>query len=473
MKLSRRIFLFNMLSICFAFGIACLVYAIAMAVSSQLSMTTKVTDTLEQELERKSVFAQLEQEVRNLGSEQLTSELQEAMTARVQQVGSEMAIVKDRKLIASSREMNQEDLAKLLNGITYQTDVIKLSDQNVRYHVITMSKAQADLILLYPDQNRSFSIWMNIIIALVTFLIVYTLLSAWISRKITQGLIRPIQRLKQAAIQISEGELNSIIPEEGNGELLELCQALEQMRIKLKESIYLQQKYDQNRSFLVSSISHDLKTPVTSIKGYIEGILDGVANTAEKRERYLLTAHRKAVLINSMIEDLLLYSKLDLKQMPFNKQRIDFVNYIRDGIQENIELLHADGVRLETDIENIKERMVLLDGDRFMRVFQNIIDNALNYNHQQEPVISIMLRETYTSIILEVKDNGIGMKEEETKRIFDRFYRSDQARSVDSGSGLGLAIAKQIVEAHHGQIWAKSQQGAGTSILISLPKSRG
>lgn len=473
MKLSRRVFLLNMLSLVLAGVAAVVVYLVCMAVSTQFSMKTEVIESLEQTMERQALFVQLEQELTHLSVEQFTDDRVEALSTRVKQVGADVAIIHKRNLIASSIPLNQVGMDALLQSVTFDQDLVKLSNMKFEYKTIPLPQDDAYIFLLHNVEKQSFSLWINLVIALITLLIVYTSMSAYIARSITKGMIRPIERLEQVAIQISQGELNSIIPEEGDGELLELCKALEQMRIKLKESIYLQQKYDENRSFLVSSISHDLKTPVTSIKGYIEGILEGVANTPEKKHQYLLTAHRKTILMNTMIEDLLLYSKLDLKQMPFNKQPSDFVNYISDGVQENIELLKAKKVKLETKFNDIHDRMVYLDGDRFMRVFQNIIDNALHYNDKPQPCITIKLRETYSSIILEIKDNGIGMKEEDTNQMFDRFYRSDQARTVDTGSGLGLAIAKQIVEAHDGSIWAKSQEGIGTSLLISLPKYKG
>ncbi|AOZ90811.1 sensor histidine kinase [Paenibacillus crassostreae] len=473
MKLSRRVFLFNILSILLAIVVASLIYMISMAISTQFNMTSEATETLEHTMERQTLFVQLEKEITHLPVEKVTDDMVNALSSRLKLVEADIAIIHNHTVVASSIPLSRVDVIALVQGFNFSQDIINLSSMKVQYKTIPLLQDNGYIFLLNEYHEQTFSIWLNVAVALITFLLVYIAMSAYISRKITKGIIQPIERLKEAAIQISEGELNSFIPEEGNGELLELCKALEQMRIKLKESIDLQQKYDKNRSFLVSSISHDLKTPVTSIKGYIEGILDGVANTPEKKQQYLLTAQRKANLINTMIEDLLLYSKLDLKQMPFNKQPIDFVSYITDGIQENMELLKSNRVRMETEFNINNNSMVYLDSDRFMRVVQNIIDNALHYHERQDPVITIMLRETYSTIILEIKDNGKGMKEGEINRIFDRFYRSDEARTVDTGSGLGLAIAKQIVEAHDGNIWAKSQEGVGTSILISLPNYKG
>jgi signal transduction histidine kinase len=241
------------------------------------------------------------------------------------------------------------------------------------------------------------------------------------------------------------------------------------MRIKLKESVYLQQKYDENRKFLVSSISHDLKTPVTSIKGYIEGIIDGVAKTPEKMKEYLETARSKAILVNAMIDDLLLYSKLDLNQIPYHFEKTDLEQYFEDCVSDHRYEYEKANIKLAL-ISELKETVfVLIDRERFKRVIQNILDNAKKFMEKADGQVDIILRETRTSAIIEIRDNGKGIPENDLPHIFERFYRADPSRKSD-GSGLGLAIAKQIVEGHEGKIWVRSTVGEGTRMMISLKK---
>ena len=230
----------------------------------------------------------------------------------------------------------------------------------------------------------------------------------------------------------------------------------------------MQQKYDDNRKFLVSSISHDLKTPVTSIKGYIEGIIDGVAKTPEKMEEYLETARSKAILVNAMIDDLLLYSKLDLNQLPYHFEKSNLASYFEDCVADHKYECEKANLSLAL-INELKEPVkVLIDRERLKRVVQNILDNAMTYAEKTNGKIDIILRETRTSAIIEIKDNGNGIPEDKLPFIFERFYQVDPSRK--SGSGLGLAIAKQIIEGHDGKIWAKSAAGEGTGIMISLKK---
>jgi signal transduction histidine kinase len=291
-----------------------------------------------------------------------------------------------------------------------------------------------------------------------------------LSAKLSHFVIQPVSRLQTAAVEISEGNLDFEIAQEGEGEVKELCKALEAMRIKLKEAVYLQQKLDDNRKFLMSSISHDLKTPVTSIIGHIHGIQEGIASSPEKISSYLCTALSKAVQINSMIDDLLLYSKLDLNQMPFNFEKVNLTAYFADYLDDMRAEFETEGISMKLLNEVDGSIIVLMDRERFNRVMQNILDNCRKYIKKEKGSISIIIRETTTSVIIEVKDNGIGIPKDELPNIFERFYRTDSSRKSSEGSGLGLAIAKQIIEGHDGRIWAKSVEGEGTSILISLKK---
>jgi signal transduction histidine kinase len=326
------------------------------------------------------------------------------------------------------------------------------------------------LLLLAPIRlNMGFYTVLGIF-TVIFFILVFLVMNFWVSYRFSRGIIKPVSRLRDSAVKISEGDLSGGIAEEGDGEVRELSRTLELMRIKLKESIYLQQKYDEDRKFLVSSISHDLKTPVTSIKGYIEGIMDGVANTPEKLEAYLETARSKAMLVNRMIDDLLLYSKLDLNQLPYHFEKCNLADYMGDCVEEYKYEFEKRNIRLEFVNQLNGAVYVLMDRERLMRVIQNILENAVKYLDKENGTIVIMLRETRTSAIIEIRDNGKGIPEQELPHIFDRFYRVDSSRGTTDGSGLGLAISKQMVEGHEGKLWARSMVGEGTSMMISLKK---
>ena len=185
---------------------------------------------------------------------------------------------------------------------------------------------------------------------------------------------------------------------------------------------------------------------------------------------YLKTIYRKAKQMDLMIDDLLLYSKLDLNQIPFTFTKTDALEYFRYCVEDSTEELEKSNIEISL-INNISgSRYVMMDAQRMRRVIMNIIDNSRKYMDKDNGKIDIIIRDTSLSIIFEIRDNGQGISKADINNIFDRFYRADSARSEARGSGLGLAIAKQIVEGHNGKIWGISHGKEGTSILISLAK---
>ncbi|GAB6172503.1 HAMP domain-containing sensor histidine kinase [Paradesulfitobacterium aromaticivorans] len=397
--------------------------------------------------------------------------LQEQLAA----INGELVIIKDEEVLFSSRNFSKIDLAKfalegnkkwgkeavVVGSLAYTVEAINLKFQD---------GGQGNVLLLAPV-DRSLSSFTGLLILVgVVFVLAFAAANILVSYQLSRAILKPLNNLQQAAAEISRGNLECEIVEEGDKEIRALCRDLELMRIKLKDSIRAQLKYEDNRKVLVSSISHDLKTPVTSIKGYVEGIFDGVANTPEKMDRYLRTIYAKAEQVDIMIDDLLLYSKLDLNQIPFNFERIEIVEFLQGCLLESEPELERNHIKTVFQKEIDSERTVLLDRDRMKRVIINILDNSRKYMNKEQGEIKMIVRETLTSIIIEVRDNGSGIREQDLPHIFDRFYRSDTARTEIKGSGLGLAIAKQIIEGHSGRIWVVSHGGAGTSIMISLSR---
>ncbi len=335
-----------------------------------------------------------------------------------------------------------------------------ISEDGNRYKIITLNQ-----MVDVGDFYRSL-----ILFVFITFLIVFVVASIIVQKQNIKNIITPITDLKKQTEKLRIGELETAITDKGYGEVRELGSAIEQLRLQLKNSIYYQQRVDDNRKFLISSISHDLKTPVTSIRGYIDGVLDGVADTDEKKQYYLSKAIEKTKMINNMIEDLLLYSKLDLNQMPFEKEKIDIAKYLESYIEDISAEFKRENKRIIFDNELLTSTFVIIDAEKFKRVLQNIMDNAKRSIEKEIGQLKVILRETNASIIIEFKDNGKGISEEDLPHVFDRFYKSDTAREVKGSSGLGLAIAKQIVEGLGGRIWAISEKGQGASIIISFKK---
>ena len=405
----------------------------------------------------------------------MENQYQQYITARLAIVNGDIVVLNNNNVVFTTTKMSKIDIEKSLEAEknSLAGGRIKLGNSEYLQNVVNTTGNDGEdfkIILLVPIGTQELITEKLMIFSIVVFLASFFITNTILSLALSKSILKPLSRLKIAAGEIQNGNLGYEVIEDGDNEIREICRSFEQMRLKLKESVHIQMKYDDNRKMLVSSISHDLKTPITSIKGYVEGILDGVASTPEKSERYLRTIYSKAVQVDAMIDDLLLYSKLDLKQIPYNFEQTDIVKYFEDCIAEYELELKKKNIRLTLHNEVKLYRNVLIDRERLRRVIVNIIDNAQKYMDKPCGEIEIILRENEASIIIEIKDNGAGVAREDLRYIFDRFYRVDAARSKASGSGLGLAIAKQIVEGHDGKIWARSRENKGLSIIISLNK---
>ena len=392
---------------------------------------------------------------------------------KMSEIRGEYALIKDEQLIYSSKKLSKIDVAKCLEAgktIT-QREPIMIDEQSYTVQVIDLKfndGSQGNVLLLEPHEEGMTSLTTLLVIIVISFMIAFALTNIIVSYQFSRSIIKPLLSLQSAAAEITRGNLDYAIVEEGDHEIQALCRELELMRIKLKDSVHTQLKYEDNRKILISSISHDLKTPVTSIKGYVEGISDGIASNPDKMERYLKTIAVKTYQVDQMIDDLLLYAKLDMNQIPYNFESLDIEQFILLCLLESEPELERKQIKISLHNELDQKRNILIDRERMKRVIMNIFDNSHKYMNKDEGEINVHLRETIGSVIIELRDNGSGISEGDLPRIFDRFYRSDATRS--KGSGLGLAIAKQIIEGHNGRVWAVGHGTEGTSIMISLSK---
>ncbi|MBM7681563.1 histidine kinase [Pullulanibacillus pueri] len=288
---------------------------------------------------------------------------------------------------------------------------------------------------------------------------------------VSRGILKPVHQLSWAADQVKQGNLDFHMESTKKDELAKLVNTFENMRAKLKEGIELRDRYERNRKELIANISHDLKTPMTSIRGYVEGIKDGVADTKGKLEQYLETIQTKSEYMDRLIDELFLYSKLDLNRLPFHFEKVDLLGFMKDYVEEIRLELVGKNVQLSLVSEPVHVK-VPLDRDKLIRVLNNIIYNSVKYNDKEESLIQLAITEEKQRVKVTLSDNGPGVSQEALAHIFTRFYRSDPARQADTGgSGLGLAIAEQIIKAHGGAIWAENNPGGGLRISFTLQKS--
>ncbi len=292
-------------------------------------------------------------------------------------------------------------------------------------------------------------------------------LTMWIYRSI----LKPLGKLQVATKKIRDGNLDFTLDVETDDEIGLLCQDFEEMRIRLKESQEEKVQYDRENKELISNIAHDLKTPITAIKGYSEGIMDGVASSPERLEKYIRTIYNKANDMDRLIDELTFYSKIDTNKIPYTYSKINVSQYFKDCIEEVGLDMEAKGIELGYFNYVDEDVVVIADAEQMKRVINNIIGNSVKYLDKRKGIINIRIKDVGDFIEVELEDNGRGIASKDLPNIFDRFYRADSSRnSSKGGSGIGLSIVKKIIEDHGGRIWATSKEGIGTEIHFVLRK---
>ena len=332
------------------------------------------------------------------------------------------------------------------DGTVYDISITDSADSQGRVHVMAKDLFISAFVIL-------------ISVALVVGL--------WVYRSIAV----PLVKLKKATQNIKEGNLDFVLDVEGKDEFSELCQDFEEMRRRLKESTEEKSLIEKENRKLISNISHDLKTPITAVKGYVEGIMDGVADTPEKMDRYVRTIYNKTNEMDHLINELTFYSKIDTNRIPYTFSKLNVEDYFEDCSEEVGLELETRGIELVYANYVEKDVMVIADGEQIRRVIHNIISNAIKYMDKPKGIIQIRIKDVGDFIQIEIEDNGKGIGPKDLPYIFDRFYRTDVSRnSSKGGSGIGLSIVKKILEDHGGKVWATSRLGIGTIMYFVLRK---
>lgn len=315
----------------------------------------------------------------------------------------------------------------------------------------------------------------SFISSITVFICVEILSAIVLSNWLRISIFKPLDQLKKAIYNIKAGDLETEVVKPPKGEYEDIFNDFEMMRINLRESSIQRDLAEKQNRELVANISHDLKTPITSIRGYVEGIMDGVADTDEKMDRYIKTIYNKANAMNALINELTVYSKLDESQVKYNFEGILVEGYFGDCAEEMTFDLEEQGINFQYLNSVAPGTAVLADQEQLSKVIHNIISNSIKY---RDPAVAsfirLYLKDAGDYVQVDIKDNGLGISESDTKKIFDRFYRSDASRnSAKGGSGIGLSIAQKIIEDHGGQIWATVEDNKGLTMHFTLRKYSG
>ena len=346
-------------------------------------------------------------------------------------------------------------------------DKTLITRRSAFFHIIAVHNAERGGIYRFNAGTFELLLISFLIVGIASILIIM-LFSRIFTNHLVNKIMEPIQKLIDGARRIENGKMDEPIHYEGEVEFEMVCKAFNQMQKSLKAGIDKNEAYEKARTDMVSGISHDLRTPLTSVKGYIQGVKDGVANTPEKQEKYLDIAYKKACEMDILLQKLFFFSKLETGNMPIYPVKTNLAAFIMQFIKENNEYYMENNLEISFSAQD-QDYDVSIDKEQISRVLSNIIENSIKYRINDKLNVRIEIKKSASDVILTITDNGSGVQEEKLPHLFERFYRADEARSGKKiGNGLGLYLSKYIVEQHGGRISASNN--GGLSIEIVLPE---
>ena len=279
-------------------------------------------------------------------------------------------------------------------------------------------------------------------------------------------IMKPLRELMDGAERIRENDLTKNIEYRGDSEFETVCAAFNDMQSHLLEEQEKNRKYEKARMDMIAGISHDLRTPLTAIRGTTKGLMDGIVSTPEQRRIFLETAYRRAGDMDRLLDQLLCLSQLETGNLPIFPREADLAEFLRWYGDERRALLEDGSVTLSENIGS-GEVAAVFDPKQMERILDNLLDNSMKYGERDSLRIEISLTWTEETARIRFADNGVGVQEEKLPFIFDQFYRADESRNRKEGNGLGLSIVKYLVEAMGGSVSAKN--AGGLQIAITLP----
>ena len=333
------------------------------------------------------------------------------------------------------------------------------------YHVLIYSSSE-----IQESQYNEFLVKNIIVILFMMIIAAVIVTNRFLTKFVFRKIEAPLDILTDGVHQIRDGNLDYRITYNEQDEFQSVCEDFNDMAVRLRESVEITQKNEQNRKELIAGISHDLRTPLTSIKAYIEGLLEGVAATPQMQQKYMKTILAKANDIDRMVDKLFLFSKLDLGDCPFYPEKLNIGQEIRSVVTSNEKEYREKGMQiLCKDIPQDLE--VYADTVQLRSAITNILENSLKYKDSETVAVEIYCENSTEDVSVIIDDNGPGVPSEALPKLLDVFYRSDSSRNnPNKGSGLGLAITSKILERFGGSIHAENLQPKGLRIVMTIPK---
>jgi len=401
-------------------------------------------------------------------------ELSGLLNLRISVIDKSGKVICDSETISDVMEnhVNREEIvAAYEEGVgesTRYSETLKFYMKYIAVAVIKEGREQGVIRVAVPLEDIQQELgFIRRVFALGGFMaIMITLAIGYlISRKISL----PFRDMNDMARSIAEGDLTKRVAIKTNNELEELADSFNLMADELEHKIYNLKKMDKIRTDFVANVSHELKTPLTSIQGFIETLEDGAINDKKNAKKFLGIIRKHTERLNNIVNDLLTLTEIEHSEEKVEQTKFDIRYLLDEVISEFNNVLSLKKQTLNIDY---KGGDFFLRGDRekIEQVLINLIDNAVKYTGTQGQ-IKVSIFDVGANLVITIEDNGIGISKEHLDRVFERFYRVDKARSREAGgTGLGLAIVKHIIKLQKGDIQIASEVGKGTKVTMIFPK---
>lgn len=288
--------------------------------------------------------------------------------------------------------------------------------------------------------------------------------------RLSARIMEPLEALTEGAERIRQGELTQEILYVGDAEFENVCGAFNDMQRHILREQEKNRKYEKARTDMIAGISHDLRTPLTAVRGTVKGMLDGVAATPEQQRRFLETAYRRTGDMDMLLRQLFYLSRLETGNMPLSLQMTEISALIGEYVEDRRTLFAADAVEITAQTGEIRVEL-FIDPGQLWRIFDNLLENSRKYAEVRPLKIAIALTRVNRGVCICFSDNGRGVPKEKLPHVFEEFYRGDESRGRKEGNGLGLYIVKYLTEAMGGSVRAENREGF--SVYIELPTGRG
>ena len=473
MSLKKRMFRANM-TILFAALFSLMVIILAVLALFEDSLETQLysisgTQIEEHAQEAAQIVERLAEDNKNRSAESLVEEIQ----PEVLRWDYRTAVISGGKTAAGDSGEPMHDIAEFFGEITDksgQTGIYSFGKATV----IGKYLAEGDAYLVavhFPEEhwiasslNRSFYVFLlTAFLAGIGAIIILMFLASFVTRRMNRIVMEPVELLVAGAERIKNRNLNEKIIYHGETEFEHVCETFNDMQQTILDDQEQRAKTERARTDMVTGISHDLRTPLTSIQGYIKGVLDGVADTDEKKRMYLKTAYESTEEMNVLLTKLFEFSRIESGQMPFRMVNVDLGEYTAAYTAQKETAADPEALKIRLHMEKPYFTEISLDVEQMRRVFDNLLENSMKYAGVTPVQIDVSIAETEDEVILTWKDNGKGVPQEKLGRIFERFYRCDEARQ-EKGSGVGLYVVKYIMERHRGSVQAENENGLKLSL---------